>query len=63
MLSIPAWIIRLASGDGPRRMSGWPESGVVETPSAPTPSFWSAPWKLGMIPNTPIDPVIVEGSA
>jgi hypothetical protein len=32
-------------------------------PSAPTPSFCSAPSKLGRIPKTPIEPVIVSGSA
>jgi hypothetical protein len=36
---------------------------VVATPSAVTPSLASVPWNVGMIPNTPIDPVIVEGSA
>ena len=40
-----------------------PDSGVVRTPSAPTPSRCSVPSKLGKMPNTPIEPVIVEGSA
>ena len=35
----------------------------MRTPSAPMPSFCSVPWKLGKMPNTPIEPVIVEGSA
>ena len=52
-----------ASGEGPLNRSGSPESGVVFTPSAPTPSFCNVPWKLGRIPNTPIEPVIVDGSA
>ncbi len=63
MLSTPAWIIRSASGDGPSSRSGSPDSGVVLTPSAPIPSLARLPWKLGRIPNTPIDPVIVDGSA
>ena len=37
--------------------------GVVFTPSAPSPSFARVPSKLGRMPNTPIDPVIVDGSA
>jgi hypothetical protein len=32
-------------------------------PSAPSPSFCSDPSKLGRIPNTPIEPVMVDGSA
>ena len=63
MLSMPAWISLPTSGLGPRRTSGSPENGVVLTPSAPMPSLASVPWKLGMIPNTPIEPVMVEGSA
>jgi hypothetical protein len=59
----PAWINWLASGEGPLNRSGSPDSGVVFTPSAPMPSFWSVPWKLGSTPNTPIDPVMVDGSA
>ena len=61
--STPLWISWLASGDGPFSRSGSPDNGVVLTPSAPIPSFASVPWKLGMTPNTPIDPVMVEGSA
>ena len=29
----------------------------------PTPNFRNIPWKLGSTPNTPIDPVMVDGSA
>ena len=44
-------------------MSGWPESGVVFTPSVVTPIFASVFSKVGMMPKMPIDPVMVEGSA
>ena len=63
MPSTPAWISRLASGDGPASRSGSPDSGVVRTPSAPIPSLVRLPWKLGKMPNTPIEPVMVDGSA
>ena len=37
--STPVWISWPASGEGPLNRSGSPDSGVVFTPSAPTPSF------------------------
>ena len=43
--------------------SGWPDSGVVFTPSAVTPSLASVLSKVGMMPKMPIEPVIVVGSA
>ena len=58
-----AWMSWLTSGEGPFIKSGSPDSGVDFTPSAPMPSFCKLPWKLGITPNTPIDPVIVDGSA
>ena len=63
MISTPVWISAPASGEGPCSRSGSPDSGVVLIPSAPSPSLVSVPWKLGRIPNTPIDPVMVDGSA
>jgi len=61
--STPAWASLSNSGLVPPNRSGWPESGVVFTPSAETPAFFSDPSKVGSTPNTPIDPVIVVGSA
>ncbi len=43
--------------------AGSPDSGVVRMPSAPMFKFRSAPSKLGSTANTPIDPVMVLGSA
>ena len=51
------------SGVVPPAISGWPDSGVVRTPSVVIPIFASVPSKLGRMPNTPIEPVMVSGSA
>ncbi len=40
-----------------------PASGVVARPSLATPSLPSVRWKVGITANTPIEPVIVVGSA
>ena len=44
-------------------MSGWPESGVVRTPSLVTPNLASVSSNVGTTPKMPIEPVIVSGSA
>ena len=48
MPSTPIWSNWLASAEGPRSRSGWPDNGVVVTPSAPMPSFQGTLQKLGV---------------
>ena len=53
----------LTSWPSGRVKSSEPESGVVPNPSDWMPNFASAPSKVGIMPKTPIDPVMVPGSA
>src|SRR3546814_10117988 len=63
MSSTPDCASASNSGLKPPARSGSPDNGVVFTPSVVMPIFASEFSKLGNMPKTPMEPVMVEGSA